>query len=50
MEPAWALLFAVLLAGQRLNLVQGLGAVLLMGAVVGHEALPQRAGARRSAA
>jgi drug/metabolite transporter (DMT)-like permease len=50
MEPAWALLFAVLLAGQHLNLVQGLGAVLLLGAVVGHEALPQLAAARRSSA
>jgi drug/metabolite transporter (DMT)-like permease len=50
MEPAWALLFAVLLAGQRLDLVQGLGAVLLLGAVVGHEALPQLAAARRSTA
>jgi drug/metabolite transporter (DMT)-like permease len=50
MEPAWALLFAVLLAGQRLSLVQALGALLLLGAVVGHEALPQLAAARRSAA
>jgi len=41
MEPAWALLFALLLAGQHLDLVQGLGAVLLLGAVVGHEALPR---------
>ena len=50
MEPAWALFFAVLLAGQHLNLVQGLGAVLLLGAVVGHEALPQLVAARRSSA
>jgi drug/metabolite transporter (DMT)-like permease len=50
MEPAWALFFAVLLAGQRLNPIQAVGAVLVLGAVVGHEALPQLAGARRRAA
>ena len=50
MEPAWALLFAVLLAGQHLNLVQGVFAGLLRGAGGGHEALPQRAAARRSPA
>jgi drug/metabolite transporter (DMT)-like permease len=50
MEPAWALFFAVLLAGQRLNAIQAVGAVLVLGAVVGHEALPQLAGARRRAA
>jgi drug/metabolite transporter (DMT)-like permease len=48
MEPAWALLFSVLLAGQRLDAVQGLGAALVLAAVIGHEALPQLAGARGS--
>ena len=42
MEPAWALFFAVLLAGQRLDLLQGLGAALVLAAVLGHEAIPQR--------
>ncbi|MGH7705907.1 MAG: DMT family transporter [Candidatus Dormibacteria bacterium] len=36
-EPAFALLFAVLLAGERLSLVQLLGAVLLVAAIAGHE-------------
>ncbi len=38
-EPAWALLAAVGLAGQRFGLVQGIGAALLMLAIIGHEAL-----------
>ncbi|MBJ7597553.1 MAG: hypothetical protein DLM67_15825 [Candidatus Nephthysia bennettiae] len=43
-EPVWALFFSVLLAGQRLDLVQGLGAALVIGAIVGHELpLPTRA-------
>jgi drug/metabolite transporter (DMT)-like permease len=43
-EPVWALFFSVLLAGQRLDLVQGLGAALVIGAIVGHELpLPSRA-------
>ena len=50
MEPAWALFFAVLLAGQHLNLVQAVGALLVLAAVVGHEAAPQLAAARRSPA
>jgi drug/metabolite transporter (DMT)-like permease len=50
MEPAWALFFAVILAGQRLDPVQAVGAVLVLAAVVGHEAVPQRAAARRSPA
>jgi drug/metabolite transporter (DMT)-like permease len=36
-EPAWALGAAVVLAGQRLGLVQAIGAVLVLGAIVGHE-------------
>jgi drug/metabolite transporter (DMT)-like permease len=47
-EPAWSLLFAVLLAGQRLDPLQCLGAVLVLAAVVGHEGVPQLAGGRRS--
>jgi drug/metabolite transporter (DMT)-like permease len=50
MEPAWALFFAVLLAHQQLNVPQVVGAVLVLGAVVGHEALPQLAPPRRSPA
>jgi drug/metabolite transporter (DMT)-like permease len=43
-EPVWALFFSVLLAGQRLDLVQGLGAALVIGAIAGHELpLPSRA-------
>jgi drug/metabolite transporter (DMT)-like permease len=42
-EPVWALFFSVLLAGQRLDLVQGLGAALVICAIVGHEVpLPSR--------
>jgi drug/metabolite transporter (DMT)-like permease len=40
MEPAWALVAAVLLAGQRLNWLQGLGAALLLGAIILHELAP----------
>ena len=39
-EPAWALVAAVVLAGQRLDLVQALGAVLVLAAIVGHELAP----------
>ena len=42
LEPAWALVAAVLLAGQRLNGVQGLGAALLLGAITLHELRPRR--------
>lgn len=38
-EPAWALLFAFLLAGQRLTLFSALGAGLVLLAIVGHEAV-----------
>ena len=46
MEPAWALLFSVLLAGQHLDAVQATGAALVLVAVLGHEALPQLTAAR----
>ncbi len=36
-EPAWALAAAVLLAGQRLGLLQAVGAALVLAAIVGHE-------------
>jgi len=36
-EPAWALAAAVVLAGQRLGLLQAIGAALVLGAIVGHE-------------
>ncbi len=36
-EPAWALVAAVVLAGQRFGVVQALGAGLLLAAIVGHE-------------
>jgi len=44
-EPALALLFAVLLVGERLDLLQLVGALVLIGAIVGHEiAFPKEAG------
>src|SRR2546429_8367863 len=36
-EPAWALVAAVVLAGQRVGVVQALRAGLLLAAIVGHE-------------
>lgn len=48
LEPAWALLFAVILAGQRLGAVQALGAALLLGAIVGHETLGRQRTVRSS--
>ncbi len=36
-EPAWALVAAVTLAGQRFGILQAAGAALLMVAIVGHE-------------
>lgn len=36
-EPAWALVAAVVLAGQRLGLLQAIGAALVLAAIVGHE-------------
>ncbi len=38
-EPAWAVLFAIVLANQRLGAVQAAGAALLLLAVIGHEVL-----------
>jgi len=39
-EPAWALVAAVVLAGQRLNALQTAGAALVLAAIVGHELVP----------
>ena len=36
-EPAWALVAAVTLAGQRFGPAQAVGAALVLGAIVGHE-------------
>jgi drug/metabolite transporter (DMT)-like permease len=36
-EPAWALVAAVVLAGQRFGITQAVGAALLLAAIVGHE-------------
>jgi drug/metabolite transporter (DMT)-like permease len=36
-EPAWALAAAVVLAGQRLGVLQAIGAALVLVAIVGHE-------------
>jgi drug/metabolite transporter (DMT)-like permease len=36
-EPAWAVVAAVLLAGQRFGILQALGAGLMLAAIVGHE-------------
>jgi len=36
-EPAWAVLFAVVLAGQRFGALQALGAALVIAAVIGYE-------------
>jgi drug/metabolite transporter (DMT)-like permease len=43
-EPAWALVAAILLAGQRFGLVQAIGAGIVLLAIVGHEALAIRGG------
>lgn len=39
-EPAWALLFSVLLAGQRFGTVEAAGAGLVLVAILGHELAP----------
>jgi drug/metabolite transporter (DMT)-like permease len=39
-EPAWALAASIVLAGQRLSAFQAAGAVLVLGAIVGHELGP----------
>lgn len=36
-EPAWALVAAVVLAGQRFGLAQAVGAALVLAAILGHE-------------
>jgi len=36
-EPAWALAAAVVLAGQRLGVLQAIGAALVLAAIAGHE-------------
>ena len=36
-EPAWALVAAIALAGQRFGVVQAVGAALVLAAIVGHE-------------
>ena len=41
-EPAWALAAAIAFAGQRFGLAQGIGATLLLVAIVGHEILAAR--------
>lgn len=43
-EPAWALVAAILLAGQRFGFVQAIGAGIVLLAIVGHEALAVRGG------
>ena len=43
-EPAWALVAAILLAGQRFGFVQAVGAGIVLLAIVGHEALAARGG------
>jgi drug/metabolite transporter (DMT)-like permease len=48
MEPAWALFFAVLLAGQRLDPIQAAGAGLVLIAVLSHEATPALKARRRA--
>ena len=48
-EPAWALLAAILLAGQHFGLLQASGAALLLLAIVGHEVLALRAARPNSA-
>jgi len=42
-EPAWALFFSILLAGQRLSAVQAAGAALMLMAIIGHELAPSAA-------
>jgi drug/metabolite transporter (DMT)-like permease len=36
-EPAWALAASVVLAGQRLGVLQAIGAAIVLTAIVGHE-------------
>jgi drug/metabolite transporter (DMT)-like permease len=46
MEPAWALAASIILAGQRLGVLQAAGAALVLTAIVGHELVPLVARAR----
>jgi len=39
-EPAWAVVAAVVLAGQRFGLMQAAGAAIVLAAIVGHELAP----------
>ena len=48
-EPAWALLAAILFAGQHFGLFQAAGAALLLLAIIGHEVLALRAARSNSA-
>ncbi len=41
-EPAWALVAAILLAGQRFGAVQAIGAALVLVAIIGHEVVAAR--------
>jgi drug/metabolite transporter (DMT)-like permease len=41
-EPAWALVAAILLAGQRFGVVEAIGAAIVLAAILGHEALALR--------
>jgi drug/metabolite transporter (DMT)-like permease len=50
LEPAWALMFSVVLAGQRLDAIQGVGTALVLAAVIGHEAAPLVASRRAAGA
>ena len=43
-EPAWALVAAIVLAGQRFGLRQGLGAGIVLLAILGHEVVAARRG------
>jgi drug/metabolite transporter (DMT)-like permease len=50
MEPAWALAAAVVLAGQRLGVVQAVGAALVLASIVGHELAPLKFKSQREPA
>src|SRR6266571_7144347 len=50
MEPAWALAAAVVLAGQRLGILQAAGAALVLAAIVGHELAPLKFKSQREPA
>lgn len=50
MEPAWALAAAVVLAGQRLGIVQAAGAAVVLASIVGHELAPLKFKSQREPA